>query len=77
VLRCDDAAQGADRTAQVDDEGLPRALGESTHEAVTVESEATYLRRANLLRENEAARVTRSQYRPRTLRAMAEYEPAA
>ena len=62
---------------QVDGEGLPLALGEFSHGVVGFESQAACLKRLNLLGEAEAARVTRSQYRPRTFKALAEDEPGA
>ena len=59
---------------QVDEEGLPVALGQLSHGAVGFESEAACFKRLNLLGEAEAARVTRSQYRPRSFKAVAEVD---
>ena len=62
---------------QVDAEGLPQALNYFAHGAVGFESQAACLKRLGLLVEGEGARVTRSQFRPRTVKALAEDEPAA
>ena len=53
---------------QVDEEGLPAALGHFAHGVVTFESEPALLKRCGMLLPGEAERVKAAAYRPRAFK---------